>query len=169
MIGIGFSTQKKNLLSRIIRWGTNAEFSHTWPFYDHPFYMTIIVVDADLRCVTEVESDTYFKKVDGIVMLVPPAGQDLSSGMPDLGDYLARPYGVLNLFGHGIVVMFSKLGKKIKNPFRNKKKPACIETSYRLLQSAGFLKDVDPESESPQSLHDRLLILGWQQVSRSSI
>lgn len=162
MIGIGFSTNKKNLLSKIIRWGTNAEFSHTWPFYDHPLYGTKVVVDADIKCIMEVEDDTYLKKVDNATMLVPPEGVDLSKGMPELGDLLSRPYGILNLIGHAIVVIFSKLGKRIKNPFKNQKKPACIETSYCLLQASGVLTEVDPETESPQSLHDRLITAGWK-------
>jgi hypothetical protein len=162
MIGIGFSTKKKNLVSRLIRWGTHAEFSHTWPFYDHELYGTTVIVDADIRCIAEVEADVYLKQIDDPVMLVPPDGIDLRKGMPALGQELDRPYGVLNLIGHALVVLLSKLGKRIRNPFMNQKKPACIETSYCLLQAAGVLTDVDPETESPQSLHDRLLAAGWK-------
>lgn len=162
MIGIGFSTVRKNLLSRIIRAATSSEFSHTWPVYDHPLYGTKIAVDADIRHISEVETDVYLKKVDDAIILIPPDGVDLAPGMPALGKLLDRPYGVLNLIGHGIVILFSKFGRRIRNPFRNQKKPACIETSYCLLQGAGILTEVDPEEETPQSLHDRLVKLGWR-------
>jgi hypothetical protein len=162
MIGIGFSTVKKNLLSRIIRKATASEFSHTWPVYEHPLYKSLIVVDADIHNIHEVETDVYLKKVDNAIILVPPDGVDLEAGMPALGKLLSRPYGVLNLIGHGIVILLAKFGRRIKNPFRNQKKPACIETSYCLLQAAGILVDIDPEEETPQSLHDRLVKLGWR-------
>lgn len=162
MIGIGFSTQKKNFLSKLIRWATSAEFSHTWPVYDHPLYGTRIIVDADVKGIFEVRADQYLAKVDDPVILVPPEGVKLEDGMAELSEDLARPYGVLNLIGHGIVLFLRKIGARIKNPFRNSKKPACIETSYALLQGAGILMDVDPEEETPQSLHDRLIALGWR-------
>lgn len=162
MIGIGFSTQKKNWLSKLIRWATKSDFSHTWPVYDHPLYGTRIVVDADLKGIFEVRADVYLAKVDDEVILVPPEGVNLEEGMAELSEDLARPYGVLNLIGHGIVLLLRKIGARIKNPFRNSKKPACIETSYALLQGAGVLMEVDPEEETPQSLHDRLIALGWR-------
>lgn len=161
MIGIGFSTRKKNILSRLIRWFSHAEYSHTWPIYDHPLFQERIVVDADIREIREVGVVEYLKEVDVHVVLVPPAGIDLSTGMPTLAHELARPYGVLNLLGHGIVLFFRRLGAKIKNPFKNSQKPACVEVSYALVQAAGVLKDVDPEEETPQTLHDRLVSLGW--------
>lgn len=162
MIGIGFSTVKKNFLSRLIRWATSAEFSHTWPVYDHPLYGTRIIVDADVKGIFEVRADQYLKKVDDPVILVPPDGVNLEEGMAELSEELARPYGILNLIGHGVVLLLRRIGARIKNPFRNSKKPACIETSYALLQGAGLFMDVDPEEESPQSLHDRLVKSGWR-------
>lgn len=162
MIGIGFSTKKKNLLSRIIRAATDSEFSHTWPVYDHPLYGTRIVVDADIKGVFEAKADEYVKTVDDVVVLCPPEGVDISAGMPALSEELARPYGVLNLIGHGIVLLLRRFGKRIRNPFSSWKKPACVEVSYTLLQAAGLLTDVDPEEETPQSLHDRLVKLGWR-------
>lgn len=164
MIGVGFSTQKKNWLSKLIRWATSADFSHTWPVYDHPLYGTRIVVDADVKGIFEVRADRYLAKVDDEVILVPPEGVKLEEGMAELSDALARPYGVLNLIGHGIVLLFRRMGARIRNPFRNSKKPACIETSYTLLQGAGVLMEVDPEEETPQSLYDRLIKLGWRSI-----
>lgn len=162
MIGIGFSTQKKNLLSKLIRWFSKSDFSHTWPVYDHELYGTRIVVDADIKGVSEVRADRYLAKVDDEIILVPPEGVDLARGMAALSEDLARPYGVLNLIGHGIVLIYRRFGRRIRNPFKNWKKPACVEVSYRLVQAAGVLTDVDPEEETPQSLHDRLVKLGWR-------
>lgn len=165
MILVGFSTRRKNLLSRLIRWGTNSEFSHTFLSYDHDLYKTSIVVEASLRGIIEMAFTKFIASADTVLMLSPPEGTKLEKGMPAIASTLGDGYDGLSLFGRVFVIVAKWFGKKIRNPLGNVKRDCCVESVIRCLVEAEALPPIiDAEVESPQSLYEILKALGWSEV-----
>lgn len=171
MYTVGFSTQTKNLLSRLIRWFSKSQFSHAWVRYYHPLYEKDIVVDADAVGIIEKPYHLYVPNLDNVVELVPPEGFNAQEGIKALADTLGTQYDYASIIGRLWYYLTKKLSRQFKwmklkvfNPFANHKLDVCVENQLRFLQAGGVLKDVNPEIESPQSVYDRLIALGWKKL-----
>jgi hypothetical protein len=166
-IAIGFSTQKKNLLSRTIRWFTGSKFSHCWVRYYHPLYRMNVVVEADLKGIIEIPYDSYVTRNDDIAELEPPDGKlvDLVASLPVLGITLGRRYDVESLIGRAWVFLWRWFGVKVKNPFADPKEDACVDSVIRLVSQVDpeFLA-LDAEVQTPQGVYDLLVKNGWRPV-----
>lgn len=162
MIRVGFSTRRRNPISCLIRWLTGSRFSHTWFVYHHPLYRCDVVVEADAHGIIELSYARFKQLNDDVVELCPPATVDLTGAMVAMGPALGTPYDYGSLLGRLWVHLWRWLGRKVRNPLRDTQEDCCVENVYRLLQAGGLLREVDPEEESPQSLHDRLVALGWK-------
>jgi hypothetical protein len=161
-IRIGFSTRRKNPVSRVIRWVSKSRFSHAWIVYYHPIYHCDVVVEADAHGIVELSYGRFRSMNDDVLEMLPPDDVSLDHGMTGLGPTLGTPYDYGSLIGRAWVYLGKWLGRKVRNPLRNVKKDCCVEHAYKLLQCSGQLLGVDPEQESPQDLHDRLALLGWR-------
>lgn len=161
MVKIGFSTSNW-WVSRLIRKYTKSEFSHCWIRYQHPYFKNGQVITAEFLGLTEFSIDTARRKWTNIVELTPPDGVDLTESLEVIGPTLGMGYDYGSLVGRAIKTMVAWVGFKIKNPLRNMKKDVCVDNVYRIIQAGtDNLDSVDPEEETPQSLYDRLISLGW--------
>lgn len=118
---IGFSRKKKSWISKIIRWFTRSEWSHTFIIYqDEP---EILVAEAGtfevvLVPITKYESAKY---VTTFFFPDPEKiGRDrIEAGISRARKNIEKTYGWLQLLGFVPVVIAKRLlGLKIKNPMR---------------------------------------------------
>lgn len=164
MVTVGFSTTKGNLFSWLIRKFSSSKFSHVWVRYYHPLYKLDIVVEAGTKGIIEIPYKVYIRKITSIVELQPPADLDAEEALEALGPSIALPYDYGSVIGRLWVKISKFFGQKIKNPFRNRKRDACIDNAYRYVQALGLFPGIDPEEETPQSLYDRLVKSGWRSI-----
>lgn len=148
-------------LSRFIRWITKSKYSHTYVRYYHPLFECDLILEAELHGITE----KVYEKVPDSVELLPPEGVDLTPGLEILGETLGRAYDFGSLVGRLWVYAWRWLGRKVRNPLRNPRRDVCVENVLRMVamvepRFGGF----DPEVETPQSLYQRLVDLGWKPV-----
>lgn len=167
MTTVGFSTREKNVLSRMIRWFTKSSYSHCWVRYWHPIYKMDLVIEAGTFGIVELPYEHVIRENQPNIELVPPAAVDIAVGMPALGTTLGAKYDYPSLVGRIAVIVARWFGKKIKNPLGSPKQDCCVENVIRCLAQADpRLAVLDPEVESPESLYDRLIEMGWTQLPR---
>lgn len=147
---VGFS-KAKNILSRLIRWVTKSEVSHT--------FLRLKIKGQDMVLHSNqwgVNFDQYedFVKHSDIV-----AQFELTMEQEDAAwDYaltkLDRPYDFLAIAGFAWVLLNKRFGRKTKNPFPNKSAYFCSELVIEALKAAEFpgSADLDRELTSPEDL-----------------
>jgi len=148
---VGFSTTNK-IISRIIRWVTHSEVSHT--FLAYQAFNRIWVLEAGFLGVSIVPLDK-FKAKNNIVLMVPVrelSPDDLGAAMDQLG----TAYDFGGLLGAIFPVIGHWFKRKWKNPWNNPKAMFCSELVVYSLQSAKFpgTEALVPADTSPQDLKD---------------
>lgn len=164
MITVGFSTTRGNFFSWLIRKFSGSKFSHTWVRYYHPLYKLDFVVEAGTKGIIEIPYEVYMRKITSVVELQPPADLDAEEALVALGPSIALPYDYGSVLGRLWVRVSRWFGQRVRNPFRNRRRDACVDNAFRYVQALGVLADVDPEEETPESLHKSLIALGWRPV-----
>jgi hypothetical protein len=157
---IGFSRKKANFISKVIRWFTRSQWSHTYIIYqDAP---EILVVEAgtftvQLVPITKYESakyvNTFFVPRHVSVELV-------EAGIKKVQEKVEATYGWLQLIGFIPVVIARRLlGMTISNPARGG--IICSELVLIYLREAdpdGPWKDADRNAVSPEDIYEELLL-----------
>lgn len=150
MIKIGFSTTDK-VVSRIIRWFTNSQVSHTWVMFDvHGIPMVLEATFEGVRLVPYESFATGHKVV---------ATFDLPysiEGVRPLLTYLGTSYDFGGLVGSFFVQLGHFLKQKWHNPGNNRKALFCSEMIVDWLQMRGFpgAENLVSAETSPQDLFD---------------
>lgn len=149
---IGFSTSKKTL-SGAIRWFTHSKASHSYILFTAEEEQ--LIVEANVHGVV-CEHYEKFKTHNTIV-----AEFELSLTTEEehkLVAYalkqLAQPYDFLAIFGFAWVLLNKMVGRKTKQPFRNRSAYMCSELVICALQSINFPLShfMDREVTSPEDI-----------------
>lgn len=154
MIRVGFSTQKKNPISKIIRKLTGSTVSHAWLVFDDPVFEREMVIEATETGVVMTPFDVFSVRNDVVEILTPRIS--LHSGLKTAGQWLGESYDFTGLFGTAIVLLGRWFKRRWKNPFNNAKAMFCSEFVVRVLQESGYpgSECLDPSATTPQDLRE---------------
>lgn len=150
---IGFSTSDK-LLSRVIRYFTKSEVSHTFIFAQKAFFGQDMILQATMGGfhAMSYKAFTAQKGVRIIEMVELPISID--GGLEIAADWLSYHYDYGGLFGSIFILLGRWFKRKWRNPLDSSKSMYCSEATVRVLQAAGFpgADALDPPAVNPQDL-----------------
>lgn len=155
---IGFSRQKKNWLSKVIRWFTRSQWSHTFIIYQ--VEPEILVAEAGTFEVKIVPITKYESRKYATTFFFPDhlPVTDIEIGIKRARADLEKPYGYLQILGFIPVVIAKRLlGLKIKNPMRGGM--VCSELVLEYLRGAdpmGRWMTLQKDSVSPEDIFEHL-------------
>lgn len=154
MIKVGFSTCKRNVLSRIIRWFTRSQASHAWLLVEGSFLGMDMVMEATEGGFRLTSYET-FRKGHDIVKIVEPSFP-LDEGARKAAAWLGESYDYLGLVGSAVVILGRWLRRKWRNPLDAPRSMFCSEAVVFVLQADGYpgADKLDPSATSPQDLLD---------------
>lgn len=161
MIRVGFSTQQKNVFSRVIRWITGSKASHAWILFDDTFFGLNMVMEATETGFRLIPYENFKAEGNDVVAVVEPP-YPLDDGVHQAARWLGEKYDFAGLFG-SIFVMFGRwLRRKWRNPFAGARSMFCSEAVVRVMQAARFpgSEAFDPEATTPQDLLDFFVKVG---------
>lgn len=153
MIHIGFSTQPKSWLSRIVRWFTKSKASHAlivFEMFDREW-----ILESGIKGVVILPIERLDGQMVALVPIPELSPADLSKVMvDDLGD----DYDFTGLFGMTINVLGRWFKAKWKNPWNNPRSMFCSEFVVKTLQQCGFpgADQLEAANTTPQDLLDFL-------------
>jgi len=152
MISFVFSTNPKNILSRIIRRFTKSKCSHVALLTDE-FLGIQCVMEATLVGVALTPLQTFLARGNVIVDVVEPE-VDLREGLRATAQLLAAAYDFSGLLGMLFVYLGRALHKRWRNPWRTSTSMFCSELVTRAMQAASYpgADQLDPHSTSPEDL-----------------
>ena len=146
---IGFSTSKTSWISKIIRWFTHGQVSHTFFIYFDTDWNRDMVMEA-----TEGGFKiTPFSQHGGIVKIVTPK-YSVEKGLAEAVDWLGDGYDYVGLFGMMWVEFGRWLKRKWRTPLRSSKTMFCSEAVARVMQDTQYpgTGTWDPQSIDPEML-----------------
>jgi len=149
---VGFSAGHV-LLSKIIMKLTNSKASHSFIVFEAAGQE--LVIQANIHGVVCEHYDD-FKKHSTIIaeyeLLLTLAQEKAVLGYAL--QQLLQPYDVFALIGIAWVILNKKLGRKVKQPFRNRHAYFCSELIATSLQAANFVlsHQLDREMVSPEDM-----------------
>ena len=152
MMIIGFSTSS-SLLSRIIRWATNSKVSHSYAVFDTDGGR--LVIHSNISGVNTDHYIKFMKLHDIISEYAILVSEDLVKKACTCGmEKLDASYDFCALIGFGWVVLNRLMGRKIRNPFRNKSAYFCSELILMMLRAMGVQEafKMGQETTSPEDL-----------------
>ena len=155
MIRVGFSTQLKNPLSRLIRYCTGSKASHAWLLVEDTFFGLEMVMEATETGFRLVPYANFKAEGNDIVaVLEPPYSLDL--GVHEAARWLGRRYDFAGLLGSFFVILGRWLRRKWRNPLASPRAMFCSEAVVEVLQAAKYPDSsaLDPASTTPQDLLD---------------
>jgi hypothetical protein len=153
MIRVGFSTQLKNPLSRLIRWLTKSKASHAWLLFDDTFFGLRMVMEATEVGFRILPFSNFQAEGNDIVAIVQPAAP-LEDGVMAAGQWLGESYDFAGLLGTSFVLLGRWLRRKWKNPLASPHAMFCSEAVVRVIQAAKYpgSEALVPASTTPQDL-----------------
>lgn len=156
VVKVGFSTQKKNVLSRIIRWFTKSQASHAWLFVGDSFLGMDMVLQATEGGFQLMTFEAFKSRNDIVALIEPP--QSIFPGIQKATTWLGENYDYFGLFGSAVVIFGRWLKRKWKNPLNGAHSMFCSEAVVYVLQASDYpgAADLDPSSTTPQDLMDFL-------------
>lgn len=134
-ISIGFSTNKTNIFSKIIRWATGSKVRHVWLLAD--IFGVPCVVEASEKGFFPSMSLERFRRKNEIVLLVP-IEHDLSEGLAWAATHFGDRYDFEGLFGMIKVLIGRVLHKAWKNPWNNRRALFCAEVIAEIFRRSRF-------------------------------
>lgn len=156
MIRVGFSTCRKNLISRIIRWFSKSQTSHAWLLLEGSFLGMDMVLQATEGGFQLTPYET-FKSGNDVVCLIEPVCP-LDEGVRKAADWLGGNYDYFGLIGSAVVLIGRWFKRKWKNPLNAPHAMFCSEAVVYVLQAANYpgAAALDPSATTPQDLMDFL-------------
>lgn len=154
LVSVGFSTST-HLVSRIIRWFTDAPASHVWLTFNDPVFADMqMVLEASGRGFRLVPFQTFLlhNRIIAVVPLQPHPG--LPVGLAYLGAWLGTDYDATGLLGMAWVSAGRWLRMRWRNPWASSRGMFCTEAVVRMLQAALYpgASTLDPDATLPTEL-----------------
>lgn len=151
---IGFCTNRRSFISKVIRWFTRSRWSHTYVIRQTD--PDILVLEAGKYQVQIVPITKYESSKYQNVFFVPEGfkSEDIALGLMAAGDKIEANYGWLQLVGNIPVIIMKRLfGMKISNP--SKGGIVCSELVLQYLRGldpTGPWRSLDRNTVSPEDL-----------------
>lgn len=149
---IGFSTTN-GLVSKIIRWATRSEASHSYVmFYVAGKPLVIHSTQKGVNCDCYAKFVKNNKIVAEYKLLVPQ--EDEKQALAHAICLLDKKYDFLSIVGFAFVLLNRTFGRRVKNPFPNRSAYHCSEFALEEMRRAGLedLDAFDRESTAPEDL-----------------
>lgn len=150
-VKIGFSTTNK-WFSRLIRYWTNSEVSHSFAVYHDPNLDRQIVLDVDFTGYRMVPYDAFCRENKVLYLFEPDI--DLMPGVRVVSRWIGRKYDWRALVAFWRVL--KGLRRTVTEMEVGPKELICTECIVHLLRVSCYpgAADLDPKGTSPQMLLD---------------
>lgn len=133
---VGFSTTS-SWYSRLIRWFTESEVSHTYVRVYDEFIGEWLIIHADMPGVI-IETQQVFKAKNLVIEEFEIEDTNLRKSLRTNLRHLGKKYDWFNILGWVWVITFKRWFKrKIENPLSNPKRLVCVDFVSRVLNDAG--------------------------------
>ncbi len=149
-IRVGFSTTNERI-SRLIRWWTQSEVSHTFIVYYDETLDAEMVLDVAWSGYRVVPWSTFECDNQIVALIEPPV--DMLPGLRAVARWLGRPYD------WKAFARFSRWARVfVRHPVSNYKSLICTEVVIHALRISGYpgAEELEPKDTSPQQLFDFL-------------
>lgn len=153
---VGFSKPRSKLsfISYVIRWLQGTPFSHVYVRFESDFLERTFIYQASGSKVN-FENIYSFSEHSVVVeefdLSVAPAVYKKVLGFAI--DTVGKPYSLKQLLGMAVVCIFKKLGRQIRNPYKDRKDAfICSEIGAYVLEESGQFIDYDKDSIGPKEI-----------------
>jgi hypothetical protein len=155
-VKIGFSKSKK-LMSKVIRWFTKSQASHTFLIIEGGFFGTDVVLQSTAFKGFQLVSYRDFQSSHNIVKVMSVSAP-LDIGIRKCSPLLGQDYDYLGVVGTLVVLAGRWVKKKWRNPLNDSNAMFCSELVVKILQASGYpgSEALVPEATTPQDLMDFL-------------
>lgn len=155
MIGVGFSTRPRNVVSRLVRWITGSKASHAWLTFEDTFFGLPMVMEATETGFRILPLANFKAEGNEIIAIVEPP-YPLDDGLRAAVHWVGDGYDFAGLFGAVVVVIGRWFRRKWRNPLDSSRSMFCSEAVVRVLQAAKYpgVEGFDPSATTPQDLLD---------------
>jgi hypothetical protein len=137
-ITIGFSTDPKSWVSRLIRWFTRSQCSHTFVTVEDQT-LGRVVVESDAGGVQVVMWQRFNTPGNTVVGAYVPTVDLLPALKVAMTDYLNDEYDYSGVVGMAWVMLWRRLKRRVRNPLHRSKTLFCSAFVTRVLQIANDL------------------------------
>lgn len=153
---VGFSTQKYNPVSWLVRTITRSSCSHVWFLYYDQDFACDMVMDAHETGFRLIPYENFVKRNTVVAVLNPP--ENLDAGMAKAAKWIGTHYDFVGLFGMGMVSLARALRTNLRNPFRSQTSVFCSEAVASVMQWSHCMGTAtwDPESIRPDDILEYL-------------
>lgn len=149
----GFSTKKKNIISKLIRNYSKADYSHCYVRINSPFTGNSIVYEASNFCVMALTFENFIKHnfiVTELELEIPE--QSFKTSMMNIEHYLGSPFGLFTLLGIGLAQIFHLKN----NPFSDKDKTLHCSEFLDIIIESFFKTTGKGELATPKDIENLL-------------
>ena len=156
---IGFETNNRNWVSRLIRWFTQSEWSHVFIVLPpDPVSGRREILEANASGISKRFLDKYHKPHLSYILYQPDTTKERVDGaLEQCLRLVGRSYGFLQYLGYIPMMLLRRVGIRINNPISAGR--VCSELGLRylqLLQIEPAFEPLDRDSVTPQDLIDVL-------------
>lgn len=152
-VHLGFSTPRRfNPVSWLVRKLTGSTASHAWfLYYDQDFQMDMVMEAHELGF--RLLPFSRFERENKVVAVFSPTC-DFNLGLKWAATWLGTAYDFTGLLGMAWVLIWRKLGKRVRNPLQRSHAMFCSEIATKALAKSGceWAKRLRPSTVSPQQL-----------------
>lgn len=156
---IGFSYNKKSILSKFIRVVTKSNVSHTYVRIPVPEYNTNMIFQASGLITNYCSAEVFSKKsviVEEYEVLVSDEQWNYAEKFRVTQS--GKPYSIAQLFGGLLVIIARTFGKTISNPFANGLRSyVCVEIVTDMIGLSGG-ENMTPEDLRQWCEHNAKII-----------
>ena len=163
---VGFSTTN-SLISKIIRWFTDAPVSHTYIRYYDEFLKDEYVVHADWVGIVILQGEHY-NNHNSVIDEYEIEDERLLLSMRKSLKLLGRKYDYWGILNWAWVITFRRWAKmKMKNFVEDPKKMICVDFCIRILNGAQITA-LPYGTYNPKNLHEWFKEhheeMGWKRI-----
>lgn len=161
-VRIAYSTTSSPL-SWLIRACTGGTVSHAFIVFWDPAFGQDLVLEADWNGVV-VKTLAKAKRERTIVAILK-SPTPIDAGLRAAAEFLDERYDYGGLLGMAIVMLWRRLGRRLKNPFHSSHALFCSDAVAHLLQYGGYqgAESLDPGCCDPEAL------MHWQLDTGSTV
>jgi hypothetical protein len=149
---IGFSTQRRSIVARLIRWLTGSRASHVmFLYYDRDFSRDMLM-EATTGGFRIVPFDKFSQQNTIVSVKTPKFSID--AGLLKAVDWLGEHYDYRGLLGMLVVLVGRWFKRQWKNPLASSKAMFCSEAVCRALKAVNYpgTAAMEPSTTDPEDL-----------------
>jgi hypothetical protein len=135
-------------LQRIIKWFSRSDVNHAFLVLWDEDFGGWVQLGADEGGWIQSPAETRLT-LPVCRLYAPPPGIDLRVGLRDLRSVLGAGYDTGGLFGMAWVLLWKRLGRKVKNPLQDGRKWFCSEIVDVVCARSGWELGLDEHAIDP--------------------